>query len=254
MNGSPGRNSSPVTIAVFLLRRNIAGCGENVPCYKFPVVCKIAHSQLICGARMRPITTMRGWFYGQTRGDGTDSGLSRVAGIFCYRHQNRNNRTERAAFRRVAAREPCPLALQRSLAGGIVDPDRSAMPRGGRGSLQHCPDDDDAKREPRRSLSGLALLALLSVKTGQKVEGNTLDPKPLRGADSGDPSGRGDRVPRLHRAGVALLDPDRVCEGRAFAESDYDFRKGVHVTSLHDVTAQVKTVRNDLCVTMRSHD
>jgi hypothetical protein len=59
--GSPGRNSSPVTIAVFLLRRNIAGCGENVPCYKFPVVCKIAHSQLICGARMRSIkTTMTG--------------------------------------------------------------------------------------------------------------------------------------------------------------------------------------------------
>lgn len=32
----------------------------NLPCHQFPIVCKIAHSQVICGARMRSITTMTG--------------------------------------------------------------------------------------------------------------------------------------------------------------------------------------------------
>lgn len=46
---------------VKLLRLNMPTCGEIVPCYVFPVVYRIAHGRLICGARMRSKkTTMTG--------------------------------------------------------------------------------------------------------------------------------------------------------------------------------------------------
>lgn len=39
--------------SVKLPRRNSVGCGENVPCYAFPVVYRFGHGRLICDARMR---------------------------------------------------------------------------------------------------------------------------------------------------------------------------------------------------------
>jgi hypothetical protein len=108
-------------VAARFHREPIVNCGfgrpknANVvrfpPCRLFPVVCKISHRRLICGARMRTITTIRGWFYGPNDDSGGNAGHFWTAGILHQRSGYRNRRAERPHGLRRQTRRRHSLAL-----------------------------------------------------------------------------------------------------------------------------------------------
>lgn len=97
---------------------------------------------------------------------------------------------------------------------------------------RHCSSDlrlraiEAAEREG--SLSDLARPAFFGIEPGQQIKGHALDAESLRGVNGRHPSGGRDRIPGLHRAGVAFFNADRFCE--LAAEGFDDCGKGIHAS------------------------